>query len=382
MSTSNQRDALDPKDLLYYAPHRLRQSDNDQPTLQPLPGESGQSELTTSREQRPCYDAALLVDAVPKALRKPYGPEPIIEPLDFVLQRARRNEVFSLASRFVVAAGIVAGVALFYVMNFTGSRDQALSTEAGGTSLSATPQAKKAAMEQLIQKMTAPTLAVEDAEGNSNEPLSLGVKVTGNTLGETVNLSGLPADTKLTTGVSSAAGEWRVAVNDLPVTVVIPPRDYVGQMNIVAELRDGNGQAVVRSPVRLIWRQPIPDPGDAVRLQTPPANASSAVSATAPGASRQMDPKEIAALIKRGEEFASSGDLPAARLLLQRVAEAHNARAAFELAATYDPLVIKRFGSNSATPDLALARAWYQRARDWGSPDAAKQLEALASAER
>jgi hypothetical protein len=163
---------------------------------------------------------------------------------------------------------------------------------------------------------------------------------------------------------------------------VIPPRDYVGQMNIVAELRDGNGQAVVRSPVRLIWRQPIPDPGDAVRLQTPPANASSAVSATAPGASRQMDPKEIAALIKRGEEFASSGDLPAARLLLQRVAEAHNARAAFELAATYDPLVIKRFGSNSATPDLALARAWYQRARDWGSPDAAKQLEALASAER
>ena len=69
-------------------------------------------------------------------------------------------------------------------------------------------------------------------------------------------------------------------------------------------------------------------------------------------------------------------------LLLQRAAEAHNARAAFELAATYDPIVIKQLGNNTARPDLALARAWYQRARDWGSPDAAKQLEALASAER
>jgi hypothetical protein len=44
--------------------------------------------------------------------------------------------------------------------------------------------------------------------------------------------------------------------------------------------------------------------------------------------------------------------------------------------------VIKQLGNNSARPDLALARAWYQRAREWGSPDAAKQLEALASAER
>ena len=65
-----------------------------------------------------------------------------------------------------------------------------------------------------------------------------------------------------------------------------------------------------------------------------------------------------------------------------RGAEAHNARAAFELAATYDPIVIRQLGNNSARPDLALARAWYQRARDWGSPDAPKQLEALASADR
>ena len=95
-----------------------------------------------------------------------------------------------------------------------------------------------------------------------------------------------------------------------------------------------------------------------------------------------MDPQEIAALLKRGEELASNGDMPAARLLLQRAAEAHDARAAFELAATYDPLVIKQLGKISVRSDLALAKAWYQRARDWGSPDAPKQLEALASTDR
>ena len=163
---------------------------------------------------------------------------------------------------------------------------------------------------------------------------------------------------------------------------MIPPRDYVGPMNIVAELPGGSGQAVLRNAVRLSWKQITPRPGTAMRLQTPAVNASPATQAAAPETARQIDPKELAALIKRGEELASNGDTPAARLLLQRAAEAHNARAAFELAATYDPIAIKQLGNNSARPDLALARVWYQRARDWGSPDAPKQLEALASADR
>jgi TPR repeat protein len=78
----------------------------------------------------------------------------------------------------------------------------------------------------------------------------------------------------------------------------------------------------------------------------------------------------------------SIGDLPAARLLLLRIAETHNARAAFELGATYDPNVIKKLEGVSAASDLALARAWYQRAQDWGLSDASKQLEALANADR
>jgi hypothetical protein len=95
-----------------------------------------------------------------------------------------------------------------------------------------------------------------------------------------------------------------------------------------------------------------------------------------------MDPKEIAALIKRGEELLSNGDIAAARLLLQRAAETHDARAAFVLAGTYDPMLIGQISRGGGGSDVALARVWYQRARDWGSPDAPRQLEALASANR
>ena len=84
-------------------------------------------------------------------------------------------------------------------------------------------------------------------------------------------------------------------------------------------------------------------------------------------------------MLKRAETLMSNGDLPAARLLLQRLSEAHNARAAYDLATTYDPTVIEALGVVTAAPDLALARKWYERARDWGAVDASAKLDALAS---
>lgn len=370
MSTLNQPDALDPKSLLYYAPRRLRDNANDLPTIQPLPGEKGQSGPQAFAGQQPSDDAAPLADSVPEAWQHLF--EAGLKPNSATLlrQRARRSLAFAIAASFAAAAGIAVGIVFLDAMKFTEGRGRTLSAKDGGKSLAA-------------QATTpAPTLAVEDGNGEVNEPLPLGVKVTNYTPGATVNLSGLREGTAMSTGAASGAGEWRIAVDDLPNTLVIPPRDYLGPMNIVAELRGGNGQAIVRSPVRFLWRQSTPDHGNAARLQMPPANASSTTSAAAAVAPRQIDPQEIAALLKRAEELVSIGDLPAARLLLLRIAETHNARAAFELGATYDPNVIKRLEATSTAPDLALARAWYQRAQDWGLSDASKQLDALASADR
>ena len=92
---------------------------------------------------------------------------------------------------------------------------------------------------------------------------------------------------------------------------------------------------------------------------------------------RNLDPKEILVLVKRGQELLASGDILSARLLLQRAAEARDARAALLLGTTYDPALLKQFGANGLA-DVAQARNWYQKARQWGEPDAQRQLEALA----
>jgi TPR repeat protein len=92
---------------------------------------------------------------------------------------------------------------------------------------------------------------------------------------------------------------------------------------------------------------------------------------------RNLDPREIQVLVKRGQDLLSSGDIQSARLLLQRGAEARDGRAALLLGTTYDPALLKQLGA-SGLADVAQARSWYQKAREWGEPDAQRQLEALA----
>ena len=92
-----------------------------------------------------------------------------------------------------------------------------------------------------------------------------------------------------------------------------------------------------------------------------------------------LDPNEIAALLKRAEPLIASGDLAAARLVLRRAAEAGDARAAMMLAGTYNPSILEKLGVHGVVPDLAMARSWYEKARQFGAPEAASQLELLAS---
>jgi hypothetical protein len=376
MSTLNQPDALDPKSLLYYAPRRLRDSANETPTIQPLPGDNEQSGAEAG--QRPS-DAARVEDPFSETFRNGNSiirsrPGQRLQHLfdaerksnsgTLVHQRARRSMAFTIAASLAAAAGIAVGIVFIDATEFT---------DGGGWALPAKDGAK---VPTAPARAPAPTLAVQDGRGEVNELLPLGVKVSNYTPGATVNLSGLLKGTEMSTGAASGAGEWRIAVDDLPNTLVIPPRDYLGPMNIVAELRGGNGQAIVRSPVRFLWTQP-----SAAKLQTP-APAPAAASTAASDTPRQIDPKEVAALLKRAEDLVSAGDLPAARLLLLRVAEAHNPRAAFDLGATYDPNVIKKLEGVTAAPDPTLAKAWYQKAQDWGLSDATKQVDALASVNR
>ncbi len=92
-----------------------------------------------------------------------------------------------------------------------------------------------------------------------------------------------------------------------------------------------------------------------------------------------LDNDEITALLKRGKTYIANGDLASARLLLSRAAEAGSAEAATELAATFDPLVLRQRGVIGVEPDIARARKWYQRAAELGSALASQQLAKLSA---
>jgi hypothetical protein len=84
----------------------------------------------------------------------------------------------------------------------------------------------------------------------------------------------------------------------------------------------------------------------------------------------QPTPEKIADLVRRGRELFAAGKVRDARILLKRAAEAGDASAALVLATTYDPADLEKLQARDADPDIAMARAWYQKAKDLAStPD-------------
>jgi hypothetical protein len=124
---------------------------------------------------------------------------------------------------------------------------------------------------------------------------------------------------------------------------------------------DLNEIGAVWEPIQL-----IPD-RDQIVAADPPA----------PTLQRQLDGEEIILLLKRGKDLIATGDLAAARLVLQRAADANHAEAALALGATYDPFVLRELKVYGLTPDAAMARVWYQKAIELGSPAAPRRLEML-----
>jgi hypothetical protein len=110
-----------------------------------------------------------------------------------------------------------------------------------------------------------------------------------------------------------------------------------------------------------------------------PQRDAPAVPAARDFVTRELDAAEAASFLQRAGTFIKSGDLSAARLLLQRAAEAGDARAAYTLAGTFDPNVLKALGSRDGAPDIAKARLWYERAAKLGSADAPLRLQQLAT---
>ena len=149
----------------------------------------------------------------------------------------------------------------------------------------------------------------------------------------------------------------------VPSITPAPVQSDQHEVSPASKLRqvDLNGNGAVLEPIQL-----IPD-----REQIVTADPS------APTLQRQLDDEEITMLLKRGKDLIVTGDLAAARLVLRKAADANNAEAALALAATYDPFVLRELKVYGFTPDAVMARVWYEKAIELGSPAAPRRLEML-----
>jgi TPR repeat protein len=120
-----------------------------------------------------------------------------------------------------------------------------------------------------------------------------------------------------------------------------------------------------QSPVQVQVQAPAPAPVAAQPAPSEPA--------------RTLDADTLAGLMTRARSLISVGDIAAARLLLERAANAKDATAALLLAQTYDPAVLGTSDARSVTADAAAARDWYQRAATLGSAEARQRLARLSN---
>jgi hypothetical protein len=419
---SESKKHLDPNDPAYYAPPRSRDrtnvpapSDKDRQALSVSRGLDEQlARLRTAKSNTnlPTAQSDVFAEAVARILREQMNNGLGDTPAVLKMRSSAR-----LAAKLAVAVVSAALVALAYVLFLSSPQDGA--DDRLGSALRSWQSTKSSTPPSSPHRVSA--LVVRNHAGLVNEPLELGVSVDTPDAGATVTIKGMPPGARLTAGVPLSFTEWRVPAEEVSNVMVIPPADFAGELNLSAELRSPEGTAQVTSFMQLIWRAappatvlatsnavttsavpaPPPQQPTAPQLQQPvvlppqplpqaqpqPQTVASLPATSTPApqpqprtdAIRELSPNEIAGLVRRAQEMLANGDVKAARLFLLRAAEARDARAALALAKTYDPIALRQLSSVDPGPDLAQARNWYQKAREWGAPEAQRQLDALAS---
>jgi hypothetical protein len=215
----------------------------------------------------------------------------------------------------------------------------------------------------------------------TDEVAPLGVAIYGSGPRGDVVIGGYASGSTFATGQALSRTAWVLSPSQLDGAAITPPAGFAGAMDLAFELRLADGRVVDRKHARLEWSAPPPEASANVPPDAPAALDAPAAGPTpsAETPSRTLSSEQLAALLKRGNELVSHGDLGGARLIFERAAQGGDSRAALALASTYDPVVLEHLGERGLAPDVAMARFWYERAKELGSKEAPERLEVLVS---
>jgi BA14K-like protein len=97
-----------------------------------------------------------------------------------------------------------------------------------------------------------PRLVVH-ARGIAGEPLPLGLTIEGGADGAVVIVTGLVPGMTLSTGHALGANVWQVPAIDLANTWIGPPMDFVGIVDLIAELQAADATVIHHQPIQMEW---------------------------------------------------------------------------------------------------------------------------------
>ena len=213
-----------------------------------------------------------------------------------------------------------------------------------------------------------------------------------------VRIRGLPAAAVLSDGHSIAPGAWAIPLAVLPNLRISLPVGIVGKSEVTIALVQIDGTVLAEARSSLIIaaaamiapeQQAPPRERSVASVGTPPAPLDAspppaprppAPAATSSEPSQPPEVQERALVfLDRGRTQLERGNISAARLFFRRAADASLAQGALALAATYDPDELARLRVAGVLPDLALAREWYEKARELGASEAEERLRRLGS---
>ena len=224
--------------------------------------------------------------------------------------------------RYALMIGAAAAVA--YVIAFMPSipwQRNAVPQDGGNSGATAI------AIETKAEPEPSSRLIAEDQRAIANEPMPLEVSVDNAVHNASLRLAGLAAGTHLSAGSQVSDLSWQLPLDHLKNVYLYAPTDFVGVMNSALDLVGPDKRLIDRREVRFEWlakKESRPEPSSSVW----PAN---------PAPVRLLNGDLASTLMRRGQDFLGTGDIAAARILFQRLAEAGVADGAFAMAQTYDP---------------------------------------------
>lgn len=340
------------------------------------------------------------MDSIPVWMQRPHALQPAVAATTTLppIHEESRFRLGYAARAFALSVAAAGGV-LLAVYGVPGSLRDFFNERSVSSAANESVRAPKTG------KIAGGRLVASDIRGIAGEWVPLNMSIDGAMTEGDAIITGFAPGTTLSMGEPYGANAWRVVVGDLPKLQAHLPQTYSGNMDLVVELRRGDAMVIDRRSLRLEAANPKLALASIGRPQPPaPVQGIGPSSASAPARTneetvvaalprnatppvveepaaapvRQIDPAEVAVLVRRGEELVKTGDLSGARLLLQRAADARHAGATFALATTYDPIMLKQMPVLGVSGDVGLARQWYERARDLGIKEATVRLEALA----